>query len=76
MRSLLKVLIALSLITLSASSEAIDLDDCLGPFDGFPECGTKVQWYLDNKEPSWFADNNLDRSRCSMQQYLSTPSES
>ena len=47
-----------------------DAKTCPGPFDGFPDCEKKIQWYLGTKKTAWFAENNMYGSRCSIQEYL------
>jgi hypothetical protein len=49
--------------------------DCLGPFDGYPNCEAKILRAIEAKDSNWFARRNLDGSRCSLQGYYSMPGE-
>jgi hypothetical protein len=43
---------------------------CLGPFPGFSECETRIQWTIVNRPSKWYVDRGLVRSRCSIQRYF------
>ena len=45
-------------------------EPCPGPFDGYPECETKVTWAIDNRPSSWYEKRGIDATRCSLQEYF------
>jgi len=47
-------------------------EDCVGPFPDHDKCETKIQLFQKNKDSKWFAFRNMDGSRCSIQEFLST----
>ena len=46
-------------------------EPCPGPFDGYPECETKVTWAIDNRPSSWYEKRGIDATRCSLQSFFS-----
>jgi cellulase/cellobiase CelA1 len=45
-------------------------EPCSGPYPGdYDRCVIKVDWTLANRPVTWFTDNDIDGSRCSVQQY-------
>ena len=54
--------------SISGPTEPTETDLCPGPFPGYSECEFKIEWNLENRPNSWFTKNDLERTRCSMQE--------
>ena len=56
---------------ISEAPIAAPVEDCPGPFDGYPKCESKVTWSIDNRPSSWYEKRGLDATRCSVQGFFS-----